>query len=323
MKITVSIPVYNRKDRISYCIDSVLNQNENSQFSFTVLVIDNSSTDGTKDVLKEYSKSKKVTVIYNSTNVGMANNWTKCFEKAQSDYIYLLHSDDRMLPNTLITISDFLHQYPECDFGFGNVDINRNNRITKNVFSLRGKHFELLNNQWLLDEYFYRASHPCPPQTWFIRKGVIEQCGGFIKDTICCDFNMSFKIVASNYNIGYINKSLAEWIIHDDNAGGGDMSKHKYHLLRAIEEIKNRKDEFNLDELKINQALLEVEKEEAFYYLKFGNNKKAKSVIEKLKNKEAHYKYRSQLKDYLTYFFYYTNINIINPLYKLKQLFRL
>lgn len=321
MKITVAIPVYNRKERISYCIESVLNQKDNSKFSYSVLVIDNSSSDGTIDVLKSYSKNKKVNIIYNSTNLGMAGNWTKCFKKAQGDYIYLLHSDDLMLPDTLITISNFLIKFPECDFGFGNVDINRNNRITKNVFSLGGKHCEILDNQWLLDKYFYRASHPCPPQTWFIRKGVIEQCGGFIKNTICCDFNMSFKIVASNYKIGYINKSLAQWILHDDNAGGGDMSKHKEHLIRAIEEIKDRKDEYNLNKLKIDQTLVEVIRQEAFHYLKFGDNKKAKMVIKEFKGQEKHFTYRFHLKDYLINLFYYTNINIINPLYRLKQRF--
>jgi len=323
MNITVAIPVYNRKDHISYCIDSVLNQKETPQFSYSILVIDNSSTDGTKNVLKEYEKNKKVDVIYNDTNLGMAGNWTKCFEKSQGDYTYLLHSDDLMLPEALITIADFLQKYPECDFGFGNVNVNKNNSVTKNVFSLKGKHFEILNNQWLLDNYFYRASHPCPPQTWFIKKGVIEQCGEFIENTMCCDFNMSFKIVASNYKIGYINKSLAEWIIHDDNTGGGDMSKHKEHLVLAIEEIKNRKDEYNLDELKINQTLLEVNREEAFYYLKIGNNKKATSAIKQFNSKEKYFEYNLESKDYLIKLYDYTGLNIVGLLYKIKQFFRL
>ncbi|WP_117883840.1 glycosyltransferase family 2 protein [Aureibaculum luteum] len=323
MQITVAIPVYNRKEHISECIDSVLKQKENSQYSYSVLVIDNSSTDGTIEILQEYSKHKKVTVIYNSINLGMAGNWTKCYKESQGDYTYLLHSDDLMLPNTLSTTADFLFKHPECDFGFGNVDVNKNNRITKNVFSLKGKHFEILDNNWLLNQYFYRASHPCPPQTWFIRKGIIEKCGGFIEETICCDFNMSFKIVASSFKIGYINKSLSEWIIHDNNAGGGDMSKHKEHLVRAIEEIKNRHAEYNLDELKMNQLQSEVIREEAFHYLKFGKNKIAKSLIKQLRSMKVYFKYKLQPKDYLIILFEHTNLNLINPLYKAKQFFRL
>lgn len=322
MKITVAIPVYNRKKYIARCMDSVLSQKENSRFSFSILVIDNCSTDGTKEVLNEYGKNKKVNIIYNTANLGMAGNWNKCFQKSEGDYTYLLHSDDLMLPETLITISNFLLKHPECDFGFGNVNVNRNNKITKNVFSLKGKHNEILDNQWLLDNYFYRASHPCPPQTWFIKKGVIEQCGGFIENTMCCDFNMSFKIAASNYNIGYINKSLAEWILHGDNTGGGDMSKHKEHLIRAIEEIKSRKAEYDLDEQKINQTLLEVNREEAFFYLKFGNNKRARAAIEQFKAKERHFKYKLELKDYLINLFDYTSLNIIRPLYRAKQFLR-
>lgn len=323
MKITVAIPVYNRVNRISYCIDSVLEQKETSDFSYAVLVVDNASTDGTKEVLEKYDKeNNKVNVIYNQTNLGMAGNWTKCFEKAEADYIYLLHSDDVMLKDALQTIASFLNKHPKCDFGFGNVDVNRNGKVTKNVFSIKNKNFEILDNNWLLDKYFYRASHPCPPQTWFIKKGVIENLGGFIKDNICCDFNMSFKIVASNYKVGYINQSLAEWVIHDDNAGGGDMSKHKSHLIKAIEEIKDRSSEFNLDKRKVHQLVKEVNREEAFYYLKFGNNKKAQLALQEFDSKKQFFNYSLDFKDYFIKAFKHTRINFVRPLYIIKQYLR-
>jgi len=315
MKITVGIPVYNRKTKIKACIDSVLNQEISENDQFSVLVVDNNSNDGTKEILKSYETNNKVEIVYNEENLGMAGNWTKVFNVADSEYIFLLHSDDLLNKGTLHKVFDFLNTNPDCDFGFGNVDIVSDKNTRKNIFSLKNKGNELLDNDWLLNNYYYKASHPCPPQTWFIKKGIIEEMGGFIDKNMCCDFNMSFKIVASNYKIGYINSSLTKWMIHDENVGGGDIRKHKNDLLKAIDDLYEQQEKFSLDSNKMNEIKIWVEKEELLKYLKIGDKKGAKEKIKSLSKK---YFDLTSFKELLMLVYKYVGLNLVKPFFKVK-----
>jgi glycosyltransferase involved in cell wall biosynthesis len=317
MKITVGIPVYNRKSRIAACIDSVLTQQVNSAFTFSVLVVDNASTDGTREVLEGYASNEQVRVVYNESNVGMAPNWTKVFAEADADYIYLLHSDDFLLPGTLQKVADFVTEHPDCDFGFGAVHIDTGKSIRKDIFKLKGQATGIVPNSWLLEEYFYKASHPCPPQTWFVKKGVIEAMGGFITNNMCCDFNMSFKIVASNYTIGYINESLSMWVLHDENIGGGDIRKHKKDLLAAIADIQENAVALKLDTSKLAGITDWVAKEELLKFLKIGDRAEASLKAADLTAPTFD---KSSLKELLMWLFKYTKINLIRPFYKVKTL---
>jgi glycosyltransferase involved in cell wall biosynthesis len=55
-KISVIIPVYNGEKTLKQCLDSVLNQNYKN---YEVIVVDNNSTDRTKEIIKEFQKKEK------------------------------------------------------------------------------------------------------------------------------------------------------------------------------------------------------------------------------------------------------------------------
>ena len=54
--VTVVVITYNHVDNIARCLDSILAQRTN--FSFQVLVIDDASTDGSTDVIREYAAQR-------------------------------------------------------------------------------------------------------------------------------------------------------------------------------------------------------------------------------------------------------------------------
>ena len=59
MKVSVIVPVYNTEKYLKKCIDSLLNQNFED---YEIIVIDDGSTDNTKDVLHPYLD--KIEYIY-------------------------------------------------------------------------------------------------------------------------------------------------------------------------------------------------------------------------------------------------------------------
>ena len=57
--ISIVIPVYNAKDKMAKCLNSLINQSSNN---FEVIFIDDCSTDGSYEYLKKFFKNAKMNV---------------------------------------------------------------------------------------------------------------------------------------------------------------------------------------------------------------------------------------------------------------------
>ena len=90
MTSSIIIPVYNRKELIAECLNSLLAQTVES---FEIIVIDDGSTDGTKDILKTFSAQKGISVLYNDNNRGPSYARNRGIKKSKGEFIALIDSD--------------------------------------------------------------------------------------------------------------------------------------------------------------------------------------------------------------------------------------
>jgi glycosyltransferase involved in cell wall biosynthesis len=96
--ISVIIPVYNGEAYLRECIDSILNQ---SYRNFEVIVINDGSTDGTRDILERfYSDNTAITVI-NKKNGGVSAARNDGINASRGEYLMFLDADDEYLPDAL------------------------------------------------------------------------------------------------------------------------------------------------------------------------------------------------------------------------------
>ena len=76
-KISILIPCYNEVENvraISEAVESVL-RDELSRYDYEIVFIDNSSTDGTRDIIEELcADNKRIKAIFNVTNFGQFNS---------------------------------------------------------------------------------------------------------------------------------------------------------------------------------------------------------------------------------------------------------
>jgi GT2 family glycosyltransferase len=91
--VSVTIVTYNSGRYIKRCLESVLAQ-KGPQFE--VIVVDNNSTDGTRDILERYED--RCTIIYNSSNVGFAAAQNQAIRLARGNWVLTLNPDVLLMP---------------------------------------------------------------------------------------------------------------------------------------------------------------------------------------------------------------------------------
>ncbi len=89
-KVTVVIPVFNKKEYIRECINSVVHQTLDN---IEILCVDDGSTDGSYEILQEYEKSIGI-VLYRQKHQGAGAARNLGIDKANGEYIAFMDADD-------------------------------------------------------------------------------------------------------------------------------------------------------------------------------------------------------------------------------------
>lgn len=92
MKVSIIVPVYNVKEYLRKCLDSLVNQ---TLQDIEIIVVDDGSTDGSGDFVDSYATyySSLIKVIHKE-NGGLMSAWTTGVRASQGDYIGFIDSDD-------------------------------------------------------------------------------------------------------------------------------------------------------------------------------------------------------------------------------------
>lgn len=94
-KISVIVPVYNVEKYLRKCIKSIINQ---TLKEFEMILIDDGSTDSCGNICDEFAiKDERICVIHKE-NGGLMSAWMKGLEKANTDNIVFVDSDDWIGP---------------------------------------------------------------------------------------------------------------------------------------------------------------------------------------------------------------------------------
>ena len=102
--VSVCLITYNHASFIRRAIDGVLNQK--ISFSFELIIADDYSTDGTREILLEY-KNRYPNVIHlllQNRNVGPSQNWLDLITTPKSKYIAYFEGDDYWIDSSKLQV---------------------------------------------------------------------------------------------------------------------------------------------------------------------------------------------------------------------------
>lgn len=91
LNLSIVVPVYNYENLIRQNIESILNQK--TSYRYELILVDDGSTDGAGEILKEYADRENVTVIFQS-NMGIAGARNTGINHATGRYLMFADCDD-------------------------------------------------------------------------------------------------------------------------------------------------------------------------------------------------------------------------------------
>jgi len=118
-KVSVCVITYNQEAYIRQCLQSIVDQK--TDFTFEVIVGDDCSTDGTREVVREFAElyPEVVRAIYQKENIGGGvHNFLTVHQAARGSYIAHVDGDDYCLPGKLQAQADLLDSDPNCNIAF-------------------------------------------------------------------------------------------------------------------------------------------------------------------------------------------------------------
>ena len=198
--VSVIIPVYNRAAYIGRAIESVLEQ---TYRDFEIIVVDDGSTDNTKEALKPYDD--KIRYIYQE-NQGASGARNAGIKIAEGKYIAFLDSDDIWLPEKLEKQMELFQKSSKklgvvyC--GVSYVD-NKTGQITKTIVpDYKGN---------VSDIILKRGSGPTTSAS-VVKKECLKSAGLFDERLFSYEDTDLWIRISQSYKFDYIKDSLVKFL---------------------------------------------------------------------------------------------------------------
>lgn len=114
MRLSILIPMYNAENYISNCLNSLVNQNLETN-DFEIIIMDDGSTDESLKIVNEFIKGCTNIFLYAEKNSGSDSTRNKLLKFAKGDYIYFIDADDYIAYNSLNLLLNYMIAH-ELDF---------------------------------------------------------------------------------------------------------------------------------------------------------------------------------------------------------------
>ncbi len=217
-KISVIIPVYNCEKYLFEAIKSVINQ---TYSIFEIIVIDDGSTDGTAEVVKQFPEIR----YFYQENRGTATALNVGLSKAREDFIAFLDADDLWSLDKLEKQVEYLNSHPETEIIFG----HHKRFYTKSNQDLTYQEIE--DMQRILPGYFKAAL--------LAKREVFDKVGLFDESIKLGDFLDWYRRASDlNVKMDLLNEVVFYRRIHGENSS----LRNKEHITDYLRIMKSSMD---------------------------------------------------------------------------------
>jgi len=232
--VSVIIPTYNRANLLPRAINSVLNQ---TYQDFELIVVDDGSTDNTRDIIREFQKKDdRIKYLWKKNSDCVAVPLNLGISHSRGLYITFLGSDDECLPKWLEKQMD-LFEFPEfrkpdvvsCD----TLLVNQNGKKITEIAKPKTKDNDYILATSLIHNYIFGNIIVC--------RDIFEKVEFFDeKLKIREDFDMWIRIAKAGFHFDFVYEPLYVIHMHRDQLSSYiDAQKRISAIEYLLEKHKN------------------------------------------------------------------------------------
>jgi len=237
--ISIIIPVFNKLEFTKQCLDALYEVTPNHLFE--LIIVNNASTDGTKEFLNEFAKTyPNVKVIHNQENLGFAKACNQGARAAKGKYLVFLNNDT-------IPLKDWLEEMLKIIETEKNVGIVGSKLLYPNNTI---QHAGVAIADFLQSIYPYHIHRKSPADApevnvvkdyqavtgacMLIPKGLFDRLGGFDEGFLNGyeDVDLCFQVREAGYRVVYTPKSV---LYHFESISEGRFKAEKENEKRLQE----------------------------------------------------------------------------------------
>ena len=250
--VSVFLPYYNDRDFLRESIESVLN---NTYKNIELILLNHATTDDCREIAHSYD-DPRIKHIDVGLKYGPGGRlFKKMLDIASGKYIKPLCADDILRKDGIEILVDYMENNPNIDFAFGNVEYinNHSEDLNDNWFNAR-PYFSVNNDEIKLIELSYLCISTLPYIGSIVKRECLNKI--YINKTYIMLFDVSLwmKLLCKGYKLGYIDKKVANYRIHERQISGLKQEKASAHMcyyeLAGLWEIL-----FEIDDIEIVKKL--------------------------------------------------------------------
>lgn len=278
--VSICIQTYNHANFIAECLEGILNQDCN--FHFEILLGEDDSTDGTREICIEYANKypdkirlflhSRSNVIYIHGKPTGRFNFLYNLSNAKGKYIALCDGDDIWISKNKLQIQvDFLEKNSSFAMSFHNVNwtdpkgqfINTHSEMSSIIDGRKKFTFQNVVDRWFM-----------PTSSIVFRKSLLPQINDKIFTEVASGDILISAIISSKGSIYYHDEILGNYRRH---IGGVSTSHRGFFLLSIQFDLLVKLDSY----LSSNSLNKSIKKGIRAHFRRFFDNESVKSEIKK------------------------------------------
>tara|TARA_B000000609_G_C24123840_1_gene321182 strand:- start:340 stop:1005 length:666 start_codon:yes stop_codon:yes gene_type:complete len=218
MKISIIMSVFNNSKTLKRSIESILNQDYKN---FEFLIMNDSSTDSTKEILKNYKNTDARIKIYeNNKNLGLTKSLNILINNAKGELIARQDADDYSVNDRFSTQIEFLKNY------------NLDGCTSRSKVISTGKVRPGLS-YFLPIKLAVKYKNPFIHGTLLIKKKVLQDVGNYDENFYYAqDYKLFKDLIDKGYKIKSINKFL--YYLNTENNISSNMKKEQNYYAKLV-----------------------------------------------------------------------------------------
>ncbi|WP_400078512.1 glycosyltransferase [Winogradskyella sp. R77965] len=245
MRLSVVIPVYNAEHLLSKCLDSLLDQNLDSN-DIEILVVNDGSLDSSKEIAVKNSAVKLIDKV--NGGVGSARN--AGLEEAIGKYIYFLDPDDYLKTNVLEGLLDTIETNSLDILTFDSLTISDSKR-SQSIVSNEVSHLSPIvdGENYIANEFYNNEVWRYIIDNEFLKETTIR----FIEGRWMEDAIFTAKLFLKARRMAHLSVDAHRYLV---SPGSAMTSKEPSHYIKVIKDNYNAALVFNniINDLKSSKS---------------------------------------------------------------------